>query len=414
MSIARYKQVVHAAIQHATLVCFPLVVMPHLIKILGLDYFGMLAICQAIVAFASVVVDYGYSIRGVVYVSQSRDDSSKLHAYLWTSIHVQLTLLLVTALVLIGLFHVLSPLRSLPYLLAACLLVPLGQALFCRWLYQGLERIADNTLAILASRTICIVLTFALVTERDDLILAAVLLSSGPLISAGIMIGLTRENLWLPTMPSTHDLQTALKEGWGTFTQQLVVAIYGNVSTIMLGVISSPSIAGAYSVCERIMSGVLSLFTPIHHVLFARLARTFNTSSAQYLSMIRRIYVWLTSAAGLFFVTITVAATPLLSIFVPQHEVANVLSTYSALSWLLLVGYTGPLLTQHLIILGRVRLLRTLVLLVALIHIALLCILVPPLAARGAAMAAVSAQLVLQLSLLTFLFSRFGDNVYRA
>jgi PST family polysaccharide transporter len=410
MDGVRPGHVLHTAFQHATLVLFPLVVIPHLVKYLGLDRYGMLAIGQAVAAIATVVVSYGFPIRGVVYVAQAKTDRFGLHNYLWTAIYLQLALFVGTALILVGIFSTFDQLRNLLTVLLACLLAPLGNAFFCPWLYQGLERFAINTAAIVGSRVFSFVLIISLVNNRDDLILAAVLVSIAPLLSALIGGAITPSDLRRPLKPQVHAVAAAFGQGWSAFTQQLIVALYGNVSTIMLGALTSPAAAGLYSVCERIINGCVSLLVPVYQVLFPRLAETYVRSKDAYLTALRGVFVRVAAASGVLFLVVTISSELLLSIFLSAADVTSAQSTFFALSWLILAAFAGPLLTQHLVIRERIGFLRTLVIVAALIHLALLFVLVPVTGAPGAAVATVAAQTMLLLSLILLLFSAKSDR----
>ena len=90
---------------------FPLITLPYLAKVLGVEKFGVIAFASAIVAYFQSIVDYGFNYTAVRDIAKQRDDIqlvSKIFSSIMTT-KILLTfvclLLLVILILLVPLFH---------------------------------------------------------------------------------------------------------------------------------------------------------------------------------------------------------------------------------------------------------------------------------------------------------------------
>jgi len=59
-------------------VVLPLITMPYLVRILGAEYFGLLAIATSIVAYFSIITNYGFDITATREISDNKKGQKKV------------------------------------------------------------------------------------------------------------------------------------------------------------------------------------------------------------------------------------------------------------------------------------------------------------------------------------------------
>ncbi len=118
----------------------PMAVLPYLIRVLGLETFGLVVFSQAFAQYFVILTDYGFNFSATRYIAKHRASIKDVNAMFWQIYILKLIFLLLGIFVLVALVHFVPRLhRNYPYLLWAYLAV-LGNVLFPQWYFQGIEK----------------------------------------------------------------------------------------------------------------------------------------------------------------------------------------------------------------------------------------------------------------------------------
>jgi PST family polysaccharide transporter len=153
----------------------------------------------------------------------------------------------------------------------------IGQVLFPVWFFQGMERMKYITFLNITAKIIFTISIFIFVHKASDYIYVPLLNSLGFMV-AGIMA------LWIVfrdfevdfRFPSLEALKHQLKEGWHIFNANMMGNIYGQGTVVILGLVSSDTIVGYYSVAERLVKAIASVSQPVAQALYPYLSRKKN------------------------------------------------------------------------------------------------------------------------------------------
>jgi PST family polysaccharide transporter len=258
----------------------PLITVPYLVSVLGVDRFGMVAFGQAFAQYFVVLTDYGFNYSATRMVSVSRDDPAKIASLYWSVSLIKAGLMVLGFLLMVGLvlivpsFHGQWPLFALSYLAV------LGNVLFPVWLFQGLERMTNIAVASIAARVLSLICIFILVRGPQDYLVAAAL-QAGAAVVAGVfatwlLFKTVRVTPWRPELSVKRDLRMALTDGWHVFLSTAAVSLYTNSNIFALGLLTTATAAGYYAMADKLIRAALGAMQPFVQALYPRMSYLFS------------------------------------------------------------------------------------------------------------------------------------------
>jgi len=255
----------------------PLITLPYLFKVLGADKFGLLAFASAVVLFLQVFVDYGFNLSGTREISVHSHNRAKLIEIFSSIMTIKAILLLFSFVLLTLLILFFEKFKSDFLIFYITFGIVVGEALFPRWFFQGMEEMKYITyinVSIKIFFTICI---FIFVQESNDYYMVPLLNSIGFII-AGLFSLILIKNIFDIhfQIQKKSIIIRYLKESWNIFLTELMPNLYNNFSTLLLGFVTSMENVGYYSLATRIIGIFNGLLQIIKTVTFPYLNKDFS------------------------------------------------------------------------------------------------------------------------------------------
>ena len=216
---------------------FPLITMPYLARVIGVDGFGKIAFASAVMVWVQTIADWGFNFTATRDVAQNRENPHKVSEIFSNVLWARCVLMLLSFLFLILLVVLFPTFReNVNILLVSFLLIP-GHILFPDWFFQAMERMKYITILNVVSKFIFTVAVFVFIKDKEDYILQPLLVSLGYLVSGLIALYyiLVRWRVKLIS-PSMKNIWQTIKHSTDVFLNNLMPNLYNSFSTVLLGV----------------------------------------------------------------------------------------------------------------------------------------------------------------------------------
>ena len=285
----------------------PLAVLPYLVRVLGVERYGMVAFAQSLAQGFIFLTDYGFNLSATKHISRVRHDHRELSRIFWAVMTVKGAFLLIGVCILTILLLTVPRFRAdtAPYTVAYVSV--LGSVLFPLWLFQGAEQMRYISILSGGAKLLAAVLLFFVVRRPSDYLLAIAVQSGGLLLAgiAGFWTALTRFGISFH-LPSRQDLRQMLREGWHLFISNAAGMLYATNNVFLVGLIAGNIEAGYFSAAEKTVRGVQGLLTPMTQAIYPHVSMLAAESRQRAAGFIRKTLGWmgLTSLApSLFLLT---------------------------------------------------------------------------------------------------------------
>lgn len=331
----------------------PLITFPYLVRVLGMENFGIISFATAVITYFIVVTDYGFNLSATKDVSVSRDDHDEINRIFSSVMMIKLLMTMACFVLLVLLVFVIERFREnwLIFILSFGMVV--GQAMFPIWLFQGLERMKYITYIHILSKVLFTACVFIFVNDEDDVFLVPLFNSLGFVFAGAISIFFAIKMFGVKfSFQSKRSLYEQLSNGWYIFYSRVFVNLYSTTNIVLLGFFTNNTIVGHYAVAERIVQALLGVFQPILQAVFPFMANVYKKSEEQFLSLFKKINMIILLMAGSMTV-VTVICAPWLVEIVSGDTNQEVSLILAALSLSVLLGPYGPSYTNGLIVVGE-------------------------------------------------------------
>jgi PST family polysaccharide transporter len=231
----------------------PLLLWPFLIRVLGIDTFGILSFALAISLYFGAFMQYGFNVTAVRDIARVRDDRGQLSMTCMAYFGAAVSLMLVAALVY-SLLFVWDTVADRGILYLACFVLCVSQSIMPLWFFQGIERMEFVALTNAVIKISYVVIILLLVDSPSDVYLVPLI--QGICGFVGIILAFTmiiHLKLIDWQWPKVLSVRQKLIKGWPAFVTQFAPTLYTNSTTFILGLSTSPSVLGFYAAALRII-----------------------------------------------------------------------------------------------------------------------------------------------------------------
>lgn len=255
----------------------PLITFPYLVRVLGVEYFGLLAFATAFIVFFNILVDYGFNLSATREISVHRDNKDKITEIYSSVLAIKLFLIMISLLIFSFIVFSFDKFSSHIELYFITFISVIGQALFPTWYFQGMEKMKHITIINIFSKVVFTIAIFIFVHEKSDYLLVPLLNGLGIVIGSFYALYIIKKNfnqsfVW----QSTEAMKLHFKDSSQFFLSRVSVSIYTSANAFVLGLFTNNMMVGYYSIAEKLYMAIQSLYGPIIQALYPYVAKERN------------------------------------------------------------------------------------------------------------------------------------------
>ncbi|MBU1707594.1 oligosaccharide flippase family protein, partial [bacterium] len=146
----------------------PFLIIPYVLRTIGVDYFGKIAFAASITAFAQLFIDYGFAFTATQETVAAENDSQAIGKLL---VNITIIKVFLTAAIFVLLFVLciyIPVLKSNRVLIFISFLCVVPYSMVPNWLFQGIKKMEVRLYLTIIARGIPAVLVFIMVKRQTD------------------------------------------------------------------------------------------------------------------------------------------------------------------------------------------------------------------------------------------------------
>lgn len=271
-------------------ILFPLISFPYLLRVLGVEGFGLFSMLQTVLMYFDLFVSFGFGLTATQQVARNLNNPERTRQIIASVFSIKAMLFGASLLVfLIGGLTIPALKGHLSLVLLSTLYLA-GNLLFPDWYFQGIQKMKNITFVAFLSKSIGLFLLVLLVRSRDDLGYAVLALSAGNFMAGliGFLIMIKSVRLsW--SLPKKSFLFLLLRESAYVFMSIILAPLYLSVNIFILSAFTNPLVVGYYAIAEKIFSAIGMLTSIANRTFYPHLSQLYHQSKGQFRSYVRRI-----------------------------------------------------------------------------------------------------------------------------
>ncbi len=268
MNLRLAKNINYMVLAQAANYAMPLILIPYLVRTLGLGGFGEFSVAQSIINVGIIVVQFGFNIYVTKIIAEKIKHGQPIDEIISSTSVLQIALamaLIVAASAVYAVVPVRAAQLSFWYSFAW-----LGQALFPVWYFQGSQRFKQLAALSFMLRATAFVLVLLLIKREDQLLLLPMIYSFSYLI-AGLFASAVmwrRHALRIPTAKGLAALANHTKD---LFFSNIVSVSLMNMPVFFLNHQVSKEEVGTFAAILRVIYAIKGMLNSGFQVLIPAL-----------------------------------------------------------------------------------------------------------------------------------------------
>lgn len=290
----------------------PMLLLPYLVRVLGVSQYGLIAFAQAIAQYFIIATDYGFNFSATRQIALHCHEPEEVSRIFFGVMAIKVTLVIAGAVVMASAVSLIPRLHAEAGIYMAAYLAVVGSALFPVWLFQGMERMQFISIITGISKLVAAVSVVLLVHGPQNIFLAMLLQSLGWLIAGvtGLVFAVRTFGLRM-ARPEREYVACLLRDGRHFFVSNAAITLYTNTNVFLVGAIAGNTEAGYFSLADRFIRAVTGLAYPMFQATYPRVVCMMAESRERTMVFVRKLTVGAVAVAVAVGVAILLLASPI-------------------------------------------------------------------------------------------------------
>lgn len=271
----------------------PLIIIPYLIKIVGLSGYGLSVVAFSVMYFLSLIIDFGYVVSGVNMLSKSSSkvEKGKIIVY---AIYTKAVLFLVLLICFILSVVFVPYLREHYILYSYSFLITFSSVFNLNWILQGLQKIKILSIVSVLSKTIYLIGILLFVNEKSDYVLINLIFALGILVSGIFSFYIIKKEIPLPLIPyNLRKFSEEIRASGYYFVSNISIYLSSSVYPVILNFFVSSEMIGVFSIVEKIYNLLRAIFSIYLNLMLPRVSSFVESSISKGTSQLKKTYIFI-------------------------------------------------------------------------------------------------------------------------
>lgn len=372
---------------------FPLITFPYVSRILLPEGTGKVSFGTSVVTYFALFAQLGIPTYGIRACAKVRDNKEKLTRTVQEIFIINIVMSLITYIVFFLVLNIVPRMQADKTLFVITSSTILFNAIGMDWLYKGLEKYTYITIRSIIFKFIALLAMFMFVHQKSDYIVyGGISIFAG---SASNICNLLNVKKYIQIKPiGKYNIKQHMRPILIFFAMSCATTIYTNLDTVMLGFMKTDMDVGYYNAAVKIKNILLGIVTSLGTVLLPRASYYIEND---YMEEFRRI----TQKAIKFVFLISIPLTVYFILYAKEGILFLSGNAYSKailpmqviMPTLIFIGLTNIMGIQILVPLGREKIVLYSEIAGAIVDLFINILLIPRMAATGAAIGTLIAEL---------------------
>ncbi len=287
-----FKNVVSLTLIQAINYLLPIIIIPFLIKKIGIVNFGLSSYALVLLMPIKVFWDYGFGLSGVKDIAKNKYNTVELGRVISNILYTKIYLIIITT-ILFCLISLFIPKISNHYLLYfLTIIVVAAQTLVPVWFFQGMEEPKILLIFSGITRVIYILLIYLTITTENDYIYVNFCLGIADLLlSIFCFYNIIKHRKIKISAINYLRFKETLVENISLAKTNFYTMVSLSMPFTILGFVASEKIVGYYSIADKLMQIIRTSAVILYNSVFPRIVHLYETSLLELMSFIKKIFI---------------------------------------------------------------------------------------------------------------------------
>lgn len=382
----------------------PLITFPYLVRVLGVEKFGLLSFATATIGYFQIITDYGFNLSATREIAIHRENKEKVQEIFSAVMTIKFGLMLLSLILLTILVFSFEKFRQDWEVYFLTFGMVIGNTLFPVWFFQGMERMKYITILNIIAKGLFTVAIFILIREQSDYWKVPLINGLGFWFAGFMSLAIIFNSFNIKFKKIyLNEIKYQLKSGWHIFVSTIAISLYTISTTFILGLFTNNTIVGYYSAADRIVQAVKGLMGPVSQSLYPFVNKKFNESFWGGINIIKKVTKYVAILTGFVSLMLFLFSASIISIVLGEKytESVPVLMILSVHPFL--IGLSNIFGIQTMLSLGKNYAFQNILISASILNLVLSFILVPFFRHIGSAISVTIVELFVTLSMLIYL-----------